>query len=257
MKPAILAASILATFLAFLSQAAQADDAGKFSLETGLNYNSGKYGGTQTTNILYIPVTGKYRVGPWIFKLTVPYLRISGPLNVINGVGATGAGTTASSTRSGLGDVIAAATRNIYRNNSGFMVSLTGKIKFGTADSAQGLGTGKNDYAIQSELYQLTGGLTTFGILGYKIYGNPSGYTLNNTFYGSLGVSNKFDQETSGGLMLNLGQKTTTVGSSHVEAIMFANRKIAESWKAQGYVLKGFTNSVPSFGAGLNVTYLF
>ena len=106
-----------------------------------------------------------------------------------------------------------------------------------------------------SEIYQATGDLTTFGILGYKIYGSPTGYNLNNILYGSLGGSYKIDPATSGGMMLSLGQKTTTTGSSRIEAIFFVSHKLDKTWKAQGYLLKGFTNSVPDIGIGATISY--
>ena len=105
--------------------------------------------------------------------------------------------------------------------------------------------------------FKVSRDFTKFGIVGYKIYGSPAGYKLNYILYGSLGGSYKFDQETNGGKMLSLGQKTTTTGSSRMEAIFFVSRKLDKTWKAQGYVLKGFTNSVPDFGAGATIAYQF
>lgn len=257
MKNAILAISFLAIFATAPLNGALAADFGKFTLETGMDYNTGKYGATQSTSILYVPVTLKYYRNAWTLKLTVPYLQISGPYNVINGVGVTGVANTANTTRSGLGDVILAATRNVYnRNDSGFFVNLTGKLKLGTASSADGLGTGKNDYAFQTDVFQLTGSLTSFATLGYKIFGRPTGYTLNNAFYGLLGGSYQFDQETYGGMMLNLAQKSTATGESRMEAIIFASHKLDKNLKAQGYVLKGFTRSVPDWGIGASIGVL-
>ena len=259
MKYAILAASLFASFAIATVQTAHAEESGKLTLETGMDYNTGKYGGTQSTNMLYIPVTGKYQYKSWTLKLTVPYLRISGPINVINGVGVvTKVANAPISTRSGLGDVIASATHTYYYDPAtGLLVNLTGKIKFGTADAAKGLGTGMNDYMFQSDIYQISGDLTTFGTIGYKIYGSPAGYTLNNILYGSLGASYKLDQANSAGMMLRVGQASTTTGSSRMEAILFASRKLDKTWKAQGYVLKGFTNSVPDFGIGATIAYQF
>jgi len=257
MKNAILAISFLAIFATAPFNGALATDFGKFTLETGMDYNTGKYGGTQSTSILYVPVTLKYYRNSWTLKLTVPYLQISGPYNVINGVGVTGVATTVNTTRSGLGDVILAATRNVYnRNDSGFFVNLTGKLKLGTASSADGLGTGKNDYAFQTDVFQLTGSLTSFATLGYKMFGRPTGYTLNNVFYGLLGGSYQFDQETYGGMMLNLAQKSTATGEPRMEAIIFASHKLDKNLKAQGYVLKGFTRSVPDWGIGASIGVL-
>ncbi len=258
MKCTILAASLFASFATVMTQPALAEESGKYSLETGMDYNTGKYGGTQSTNILYVPVTGKYKNKLWTLRVTVPYLRITGPANVINGVGTVTTANGSITTRSGLGDVILGATRSVYSDGaSGTLVNLTGKVKLGTASSAQGLGTGANDYMFQSEIYQATGSLTKFGILGYKIYGTPTGYKLNNILYGSLGGSYKLDPATSGGMMLSLGQKSTATGSNRMEAIFFVSRKLNETWKAQAYFLKGFTNSVPDIGAGATIAYQF
>jgi hypothetical protein len=256
-KNSIFVISLIAIFATAPFQKALAVEYGKFTLETGMDYNTGKYGGTQSTSILYVPVTLKYYRNSWTLKLTVPYLQIAGPYNVINGVGVTGVATANSTTRSGLGDVVLAATRNVYDNGStGFFANLTGKLKLGTASSAQGMGTGKADYAFQSDVFQLTGRLTSFGTLGYKVYGRPTGYTLNNVFYGLLGGSYQFDQETNGGLMLNLAQKSTATGASRIEAIFFASHKLEKNLKAQGYVLKGFTRSVPDWGIGASIGFL-
>jgi hypothetical protein len=240
---------------------ANAESEGRFSVETGMAYTSGQYGGTQSTTMTYVPVTGKYRGETWTVKMTVPYLQITGPasaINLLNGVSLTGtAADAAPVTRSGLGDVLVGATRNVYNGGeSGLVLNMTGKVKFATASSGNGLGTGKNDYAVQSELFRVMDSVTAFGMLGYRVYGSPEGYSLRNVFYGSLGGSYKFGQEMQVGAMLNMGQKATSTGSSRMESILFVNRKIDKTWKAQGYVLKGFTNSVPDWGAGVTVAYL-
>ncbi len=260
MKNAILAAIVVSSFALVPVQAGAAAE-GQFSLETGMDYNTGKYGATQATDILYVPVTGRYQGKEWTLKLTVPYLQITGPANVvvINGAGLTGVATTNTrSTRAGLGDVLVAASHNVYNGGpSGVVANLTGKIKFGTASSSKGLGTGKNDYTLQSDLYQVVGKITFFGTLGYRVYGSPATYSLNNVFFGALGGSYKFGPMTSGGVMLNGGQKVTATGSSRLEALLFVSHRIEKNWKTQGYLLKGFTNSVPEWGGGATVAYLF
>lgn len=260
MKRAMLAACLILACLTAPVPHAHAEQGGKFSLETGMDYNTGKYGGRQSTDILYIPVTGKYQGRLWTLKLTVPYIEITGPGNVImvNGAGLTGAvNVTPRPTRSGLGDVVASASRTVYSSASGFVFNATGKVKFGTASAANGLGTGQNDYALQADPYQVTGNYTTFGTLGYRKYGSPAGFKLNSVFYGSLGVSYKFSQETSGGILWSGGQRITDAVSARSEALAFVSHKLGNDWKAQGYLLKGFTNSVPDWGLGATVGYVF
>jgi len=257
MNNTVVAAAVVALFT--IAAPAQAEETRKFNLGIGMFYSTGNYGGTQSTDILYVPVTGKYQSNGWTLKLTVPYLRITGPGNVLNGVGLTGnPNVPTRSTQAGLGDVLAAVSHKVYDGGTaGFVVNLTGKIKFGTADSSKGLGTGQNDYALQLDLSKTMGNLTPFGSIGYKVYGSPAAYTLNNVFFGSLGIDYKFSHENNGGALLTLRQKALATGFPHREALLFVNHKFDKNWKTQGYVLRGFTNGSPRLGAGVAIDYQF
>lgn len=255
----VLVAGILSGAAAGGAQVAGAAEAGNFSLSTGFDYSSGKYGGNTTTDILYIPVIGKYETGRWIFKLTVPYVRITGPGNVVRDIGQFKTITTATrTTQSGLGDVVAAATYNVYAGGpSDPIVDLTGKVKFGTADENKGLGTGENDYAAQVDIYKGFDKLTAFGSVGYKVLGSPPGFTLNNVWYGSLGGAYQLTQKTSSGLIMDLRQKASPAGAPQRELTAYVSHKIDKTWKAQGYVVKGFADGSPDWGAGATVSYAF
>lgn len=264
MKYAVFLVCQIAFFALIPVHAARAEEIRKISLESGMDFNTGKYGSSQSTDVRYIPFTGKYQDKTWTLKLTVPYLQITGPeslISVLNGVAPTGPTVTNSRiTRSGLGDVVLAATRYTCNGGpSGLLASLTGKVKFGTASRAKGLGSGENDFALQSELYRISELLTVFGTFGFKAYGSPVGtaYRLNNGFYGSTGGIYKVDQHTDAGATLNVGQKIAAMGSHRVEAVFFAGHKIEKNWKARGYVLRGFTRSVPDWGMGATVAYMF
>ena len=222
-----------------------------FSLTTGLDYSTGKYGGTESTDMLYIPVTGKYEVDKYTLKLTVPYLQVTGPGNVVRDVGQIGPASTTRTKQSGLGDIVVAGTYDMYGGHAnGTFVDVTAKIKFGTADEAKGLGTGENDYALQADLYKTLGKNTVFGTLGYKVMGSPPGVTLNNVFYASLGAGHQYSQETSAGLILNLQEKAFPTGFPQQELIAYVSHKLGKTWKAQAYAVKGFSNGSPDWGAG-------
>lgn len=253
----ILAALALGAL--FLSPSPSLAESGVLNFTTGVDYSSGKYGGPESTDILYIPFTGKYETDKWTLKLTVPYVTITGPGNVVKDIGQTTPTAGTRTTQSGLGDVVAAATYELYDNGaSGTRVDLTGKIKFGTADKDKGLGTGKDDYAFQADVYKaINKSFTAFGAIGYKIAGKPADYTLNNVFYGSLGGSYKLSQETSAGLILDLRQKSSATGTAQKELTAFLSHKISKDWKAQGYIVKGYTDSSPDWGAGIMMTHSF
>lgn len=238
-----------------LAPAAWADD-GKFSLATGFDYSSGKYGTASTTNILSIPVVGKYTTGPWLFKLTAPYVRISGAGGVVPGMGPVRMRGTASNTQSGLGDAIAAATYSLNEaSTSTFSVDLTGKIKLATADT--GLGSGANDYAAQMDVYQSLDRFTAMGSLGSRILGNPNGISLNTVLYGSFGGVYQFTNQASGGVDMSLAQRPSATTAGQQELTAYVNYRIDKRLKAQGYVLKGFSDGSPDRGVGALVTYGF
>ncbi|MDR4517718.1 MAG: hypothetical protein MRK00_10095 [Nitrosomonas sp.] len=54
-----------------------------FSFSTGMDFTQGKYGGATNTDIWYVPFTGRYTKGPASVRVTIPYLDISGPGNIL------------------------------------------------------------------------------------------------------------------------------------------------------------------------------
>src|SRR5258706_118108 len=136
---------------------------GEVSLGAGVNYTSGTYDGSATTHILTIPFTARYEREAWTLRAYLPYLRITGPGNVIPGIGPIGTvsalsnsvglpllgGSTASQpsskTVSGLGDASVAATYMYYMADKTAGVGLTGRIKFATGDETRKPGTGRDE----------------------------------------------------------------------------------------------------------------
>jgi len=54
-----------------------------WTVSSGIEYSSGKYGDTQKTEMYNVPVTGKYETGLWTFRLSLPLVRVTGPGNVV------------------------------------------------------------------------------------------------------------------------------------------------------------------------------
>src|SRR5262247_3422668 len=99
-----IAAALLAASPAAL---AAADDLVTWSV--GAEYSSGDYGAPQKTEIFYVPFAVKYETGPWAYKLTVPYVEMTGPGNVIGAGGdriVVPGVNQPRRTASGLGDIV-------------------------------------------------------------------------------------------------------------------------------------------------------
>jgi hypothetical protein len=249
----------------------------------GVDYTSGKYGTSQTTDITQVPVSLGYDTGDWSLKLVVPYIRVSGPSDVIPGVGpvnngnpngrgkghgkgqgSTGGATTAAAdttttgSASGLGDVIASATYSAYHNDAGnFGIDLTGKVKFGTADEDKGLGTGKNDYTFAVDMYKGFGQWTLFGGVSYTWLGSSQYIRLDDVFGANVGASYKIDSQSTIGAYYDYREKASSTSFSRSELTGYYSYKFASQWKAQVYATKGFTDGSPDWGAGVSVVYAF
>lgn len=228
---------------------------GIYSLSSGIDFSSGKYGGQTATDVTYIPVTGKLETDDMLFKLTVPYIRISGPGNVVPNIGQAVNTSNAVRTDEGLGDVVATTSYSLINSNTrGVVFDVTGKIKFATADKYKGLGSGANDYATEASVYKTLGQLSSFGTVGYKVFGPSLGYTLNNVFYGSIGLSNKVNDKTSMGLIYDYRQPTSTLSDAQKIWTLFLNNKIDTQWKTQTYLFNGKGTASPDFGGGFMLT---
>ena len=183
----------LLLLLLILSRTATAYD-GVLKLTTGAEYISGDFGGTQTIDEWYIPFTARYFIDDFVFRLTAPLLSETAPEGTITLSSADTQvivpGTGERTTETGIGDVIAGITyRDALSSEAATdtALDLTAKVKIATADEDKGLGTGENDYIMQAELYKFYSRSTSFGILGYKVRGDPPGVDLNNSLLAMVG----------------------------------------------------------------------
>ena len=265
-----------------------------FTASAGADYSTGKYGGSESTDVWYVPFVASYQAGAFTYKLTVPWIRVTGPGDVVpGGFGGSGAGSGATSTTtcvkpasggsgsgkrvctttagspppgtvatrstaSGLGDIIAAATYNAYDGgDQGFVVDFTGRVKFGTASSSKALGSGENDYAIQTNIDKNFGpAYASFG-LGYKFLGEPSGVNLKNIVFGSLGGGYKLSKDTEVGASYDWATTSFGGGDKPQELSIYGSHYINNNYKLSAVLYGGLTDASPDVGGGLTLKYYF
>lgn len=253
-------AGIFLSTLALQSNVALAE--GAFSLTSGVDYSSGNYGQAQSTNITYIPFIAKYETDDTTLKLTVPWVKITGPGDVVGGstpvvLGSSNRPTT---TQSGLGDIVFGATQTVARfgETNPLTLDLTGKIKFSTASASKSLGTGKNDYTVEADAYKpLNKAVTLFGGVGYKLLGDPTGINLNNVWFGSAGLSYRINPATSAGFMADIRQATMNTSQPLRETTIFISHKFNAHYKLQSYLTHGYSNASTDWGGGIMLGWMY
>ena len=235
---------------------------GTFSMTSGVDYSSGKYGQTESTDITYVPFIGKYEINNTTLKLTVPWVKITGPGDVVGGSNPVvlGSSNRPITTESGLGDIVFSATQSIAQigDKSPLLLDLTGKVKFATASTSKGLGTGKNDYTIELDAYkQIIKPITVFADIGYKKLGDPTGVNLNNVWFGSAGVAFKLSQATTTGLMVDVRQATLDTSQPLRELTLFLTHKLNATYKLQSYLTSGSSDASTDLGGGIMLGITF
>jgi hypothetical protein len=232
-----------------------------FGIIAGAEYTSGDYGGDESIDEFYVPVTGTMDFERVTLRLTVPFLSVTAPeYTVISGPdGQPIVGEGPRVTESGLGDVLMSATvYDLFTAAGGDLaIDLTGKIKFGTADADKGLGTGEQDYFLQFDAFRFFERSTLMGSLGYVVRGEPDDYELDNTWFASVGASRALNDTLRLGAFYDFRQASVPDSDALQELSAWMSTRLGDKGRAQFYVLAGFGDSSPDWGAGLSFSTSF
>lgn len=251
---------LLAALLAAAAQAAGAAEDARLTATVGTEYSKGDYGQDIDTSILAVSFAAKYEIGRWTLRASVPWLRISGPGNVVatdaGGVILPGSGERR--TDSGIGDLVLGAAYLVLQGPSApFLLDLGGKVKLPTADEKKGLGTGQADYSLYGEAFKPLAAFTPFALLGYRRYGDPPGLELDDVFYGSLGSAYRLSPQTSFGAAYDFRDRIVEGGARLSELSAFLSHRLTQQVRLQVYAVAGLADASPDAGAGLTLSYNF
>ncbi len=239
--------------------------AGSTSVITGFDYSTGRYGDADSTTMMWIPVTVKYRSLPWTAKVTLPWISITGPESVTAGSGAPiadssidNSGDGSIQTDSGMGDVTASlgyALDTLWSDRPSTFVDLTAKVKLPTADEKARLGTGKTDYQLLLDIAHTTGSLTPFVTLGYKWMGDTAEVRYNDVASLSLGADKKLRESLGTGLIYQYVEAVTHKAEPRRELMAYLNWKASHRLSLNFYGVAGFSDSSPDQSIGLQLVF--
>ena len=249
--------------LLFAAGAAQADDG--FSLGVGVDYSTGEYGGTTTTEILSVPVTAKLASGNWTYKASLPWMRVSGDPNVVPGLGnlvnlnprgrgrgglVPAPGTVEEGTASGIGDLRLSATY-AFPTDGPFGIDLTGNAKIATADEDKGLGTGANDYGVALDAYRDFDGTLLFGGVGYTTLGDSAFIDVDSVMNANIGASWNVGGGSLGA-MYDWREAATVEADDRSELTGFYSFATGAAGKLQLYATAGLSDGSADWGGGVS-----
>jgi hypothetical protein len=239
------------------ARAAAADEPAysRFKVSLGYHYSSGTYGTSDTTEIAYVPLIARAEIGRWTLQGTVPYLRISSPAGLVV-EGPNGPIQTTTGESDGLGDMLALGSYTLPPATVWApFVDFIGLVKFPTASRSKGLGTGKFDFGIETEVSWALQRLTPFATVGYRFLGSPPGTPLHDTVLASVGGMYRVLDAVNAGLLLDYRQAASASSGERLELVPFASWKVDLHWSVEGYASAGLARGSPDAGVGLQIGY--
>ncbi|MDA8129655.1 MAG: hypothetical protein M0Z73_13280 [Betaproteobacteria bacterium] len=228
------------------------------------SYSDGKYGTSADTKIFYLPFYAKYQDGDLGIKLTVPYISVESTGAVLSGgtvIGHKGkSGATASpTTESGLGDVWLDGRYRIHGTGGASPDFVPyAKVKFGTASSSRGLGTGENDYEGGLGLeWAVAENWFPFVTAGYRFVGSPAGLNLSDFATYDGGVMYRVSQTDYLTAMFT-GHGSAQAGTpAAADAMLAWNHRMGGGIGLQAFLDKGLSNGSPDYAAGVGLEKRF
>lgn len=249
-KSATLAATVFALALASASQAEDFNG----SVSIGYDQSTGKYGTDQTTDIRFVPITVKIENNHWTYKATIPWLEVEGGSLIADGEVVPGATGSAS----GLGDINLSVAYLFYpKTKEGAFFEVAGKVKVPTADEADGLGTGETDYTATFSVFQPVDQALLFADLGYRVRGSSDLYDFQDGFIASAGLSWKFTDRVTGGVMYSFRESATGTSDDPADVMPYVTLKSRGGWSLNAYGTFGQSDSSPDNGFGISLKQKF
>ncbi len=225
-----------------------------FEVATGADYSAGHYGAALDTTVWSIPVDLKAQLGPVRLQASLPYVFLKGPGQIVSGVIVSNPGSTAITSRSGVGDLNLSAAYLVTRENGAVpSIELGGGAKLPTASTL--IGTGETDYSANISLYKsVTPKVMLFGSFGYSWLGSPSAYKLENGITASGGLNFRpTDRENYG---VSLAYREPVAAGLQGQAVVspYMTYRFTNRWGITLYGMAGFNDASPRVGGGIRLS---
>lgn len=231
-----------------------------FALEasTGVDYSTGKYGGTTDTRVFGVPFGIKLQYDRLRVEGSIPYLDIKGVgVSAGDGTVVKKQGSNTVTSTSGIGDLTIAGGWTVLRESEADPfpgVELAGAIKLPTA--ASGLGTGKTDFTAQANLFHtLSADFLLFGSLGYQWLGSSLTFPLKSGVRATAGLNYKPQDNVAAGAVLDYRQSYETGLPDYFALDPYLLWRFAADWGVSAYAVIGLSNASPSWGSGFRVIF--
>ena len=243
---------------------ASADDQ-DFSLtvNSGIDYSNGDYGTTANTGVLVALTSVGVQTGDFRFNFSAPYLNVTGQgLVLFDASGnpiVTDQGTIrTSNVRNGFGDLSLSAAYDLPPAIlDDFELELIGRIKIPTGSVDKGLSTGRPDFSASLDVSKEFGIWGPFVTISYVSVGQPSTYSLSNTYSISTGTSVELNDSLIAIFSYDYDSASTPLVGDSNEFFGSLSWLYNDKITLTGYATTGLSTGAPAISGGFFVSYKF
>jgi len=250
------------------------------SISLGAEFASGKYGTDSTTRSIYMPLIATWSpndrldIGievPFIYQSSsnvTTSLYSNSPQSTTTaatvdrggpgGAAAQQQGSGSGSSVSGLGDIIMRiGVIALPEGDNAPQVRPSLFVKFPTASTSDGLGTGEFDLGAGVEATKWFGNLHLVGEALYIRQGKADGFGLNNYFSYTAGIGYQLTKSVEPMLLVKGATAPSSYSGDLLEARARVVWSLTDTTSLDLYGSKGIADSSPEYGGGLSVIYSF
>ena len=236
---------------------AQRGEAAALELSTGVEFQQLEVSDTEEVDKVSVPLTARLTAGPLRISAQLPYVRVTGPGNVVAPSGPLGLPLLIDPTkpaevctRQGVGDLRVGASYDLPV--PGINVSLNSGAKLPTASAEKGLGTGETDYWVGTDVSATVGAVTPFAGIAYTKAGDPEGFELRNTLSGQAGAALRLGGSTSAHLGYSYAQDAGQLAEDEQRVFGGLNTAVGNGLSLGFYGSAGM-NGPANVGAGISL----
>jgi hypothetical protein len=246
------------------------DDPPRWRFSTGVEYSSGDFGGTQDTNVVYVPLSAGVTVNKFRFRATLPFLTVDGPADATiisdeSGDGGGGGGgvddgdpivTTGDREESGIGDLLLSVSRAFYDlGNTDAYVDLNARVRLPTGDDEKGLGVGATDYGLGGEFGVSTKPGGAYVSAGYRFRGDTARRNRRDGAVAGIGGWLKVTKKTELGVSYDWRESSSGRGEDPQEAGGYIARQMTDQVRRELNGRAGLTDNTPDYAVGVRVSW--
>lgn len=240
-----------------LPPSARQSGAAGFEVYSGVEFQQVELEGGQEVDKFSAPITARLTAGRLHVTAQVPYVRVSGPDNVVVPSGPLGLPVFVDPTRpaeirsrEGIGDARVGVTYDL--GIPGVAASLNTGTKLPTASASKGLGTGKADYWVGADVSTRVGAVTPFAGVSYTKRGDPDGFELRDTISGQAGAALRLGDTASAHLGYSYSERASDLSRSEQRLFGGVNAGVSERMSLGLYGSAGVTGPA-DIGAGVSL----